>query len=235
MSPLTIIGNPFATAAAGGPTYAVPLVNPGNEIPVNGQGRIVNQASTPITPIVLTYYNLGRATLAGVDLGVNYYLTPRVELRATTSTAKLSDLTIEGVLPGVTTTEANELNAPSMKWTLGATVKNLGPATVGATFRNVNAYYFRSGINTGVIPTFGTLDANVSLKLPAVPSAMLNLGVSNLFTCSARNLKYKAGTPKANSVIESEDRGCGMGRRHAEMINMPEIGGMAFLGVRFHR
>ncbi|GLC27720.1 TonB-dependent receptor [Roseisolibacter agri] len=235
MSPLTIIGNPFATAAAGGPTFAVPLVNPGSEIPTNAQGRIVNQAATPITPIVLTYYNLGRATLSGVDLGVNYYLTPRIELRATTSTAKLSDLTIEGVLPGVTTTEANELNAPSTKWTLGATVKNVGPLTVGATFRNVNAYYFRSGINTGVIPTFGTLDANVSLKLPAVPNAMLNLGVSNLLTCSARNLKYKAGTPKANSVIESEDRSCGVGRKHAEMVNMPEIGGMAFLGVRLHR
>jgi len=235
MSPLTIVGNPFATAAAGGPTYAVPSANPGGEIPTNAQGRIVNQAATPITPIVLTYYNLGRATLSGVDLGVNYYLTPRIELRATTSTAKLSDLTIEGVLPGVLTTEANELNAPSTKWTLGATAKNLGPVTVGATYRNVNAYYFRSGINAGVIPTFGTVDANVSLKLPALQGAMLNLGVSNLFTCSARGLKYKAGTPKANSVIESEDRACGFGRKHAEMINMPEIGGMAFLGVRFHR
>jgi iron complex outermembrane receptor protein len=64
---------------------------------------------------------------------------------------------------------------------------------------------------------------------------MVNLGVSNLFTCSARAVTYRAGTPKANSVIASEDRGCGLGRRHAEMVNMPEIGGMAFLGVRFAR
>ena len=46
LSPLTIIGNPFATAAAGGPTYAVPAANPGNGIPVNAQGRIVNQAAS---------------------------------------------------------------------------------------------------------------------------------------------------------------------------------------------
>jgi iron complex outermembrane receptor protein len=235
MSPLTIVGNPFATAAAGGPTFAVPSANPGGEIPVNAQGRIVNQATPAITPIVLTYYNLGRATLSGVDLGINYYLTRRIELRATTSTAKLTGLSLEGVLPGVTTTEANELNAPNTKWTIGATAKDLGPVTVGATFRNVNAYYFRSGINTGVIPTFGTLDANVLVKLPALQGAMLNLGVSNLFTCSARDLRYRAGTPKANSVIESEDRACGFGRKHAEMVNMPEIGGMAFLGVRFQR
>jgi hypothetical protein len=28
---------------------------------------------------------------------------------------------------------------------------------------------------------------------------------------------------------------CGFGRKHKEMINMPDIGTMAFLGVRFQR
>jgi iron complex outermembrane receptor protein len=235
MSPLAIVGNPFAAAAAGGPTFAVPAANPGALIPVNGQGRIVNQAGTPITPIVLTYYNMGAATLDGVDLGVNYYLTRRVELRATTSLAKLSDPELP---TGITQSEANELNAPGTKWTVGATAKDLGPLTLGATYRNVNAYYFRSGINTGVIPTFGTVDASVSLKLSQIPGTMLSLGVSNLFTCSATDLRYAAASaafPKPNSRIVSEDRKCGVGRKHAEMINMPEIGGMAFLGVRFNR
>ena len=68
--------------------------------------------------------------------------------------------------------EATALNAPSTKWTLGATAKDIGPLTAGLTFRNVNAYYFRSGINAGVIPTFGTLDANVSLKVPTMQNAM---------------------------------------------------------------
>ncbi len=235
MSPLAIIGNPFATAAAGGPTFAVPAVNPGGLIPVNGQGRIVNQAATPLTPIVLTYYNMGAATLDGVDLGLNYYLTRRIELRATTSTAKLSDARLP---TGITQSEANELNAPGTKWTIGATARDLGPLTLGATYRNVNAYYFRSGINTGVIPTFGTVDASVSLKLSQLPGTLLSLGVSNLFTCSATNLRYAPVSvefPKPNARIVSEDRSCGVGRKHAEMINMPEIGGMAFLGVRFTR
>ena len=95
---------------------------------------------------------------------------------------------------------------------------------------------FRSGSNTGVIPTFGTVDANVSLKLPQLQNTMLSLGVSNLFSCTAENVRFRtpAGA-QPNSVIDSEERKCGFGREHAEMINMPAIGTMAFLGVRFQR
>jgi iron complex outermembrane receptor protein len=239
LSPLTVIGNPFNGAAAGGSFFAVPAVNPGNQIPVNAQGRIVNQAATPINPIVLTYYNLGDARISGADVGVNVVATRRLELRATASTVSLDELQ----LPAGGNPEASALNAPSTKWTFGATMKDVGPASFSTTWRNVNAYNFRSGINVGVIPTFGTLDANVSVKLPTLQGAMINLGVSNLFVCSARGLTYRpaaaatATTPAvpANSVIASEDRGCGFGRKHAEMINMPEIGHMAFLGVRFQR
>jgi outer membrane receptor for ferrienterochelin and colicins len=229
MSPLTIVGNPFATAAAGGPTYAVPVENPGGNIPVNGSGRIVNGAG--ISPIVLIYYNLGNAKVSGTDLGANFLATRHVELRTTVSTVKIDELTVP---PGASP-EATSLNSPTTKWTLGATAKDVGPWSGGLTYRNVNAYYFRSGSNTGVIPTFGTVDANVSLKLPQLQNAMINLGVANLFTCSATGLVYKTGTPQPNSVIDSEERKCGSGRKHAEMINMPEIGPMAFLGVRFNR
>jgi outer membrane receptor for ferrienterochelin and colicins len=229
MSPLTIVGNPFAGAAA---TYAVPAANPGNNIPVNAQGRIVNGAG--ISPIVLIYYNLGNAKVSGTDLGLNFVATRKVDLRATLSTVKIDELTVP---PGASP-EATQLNAPSTKWTLGWTARDVGPWTFGATWRNVNAYYFRSGSNTGVIPTFGTLDATVSLKLPQLQNAMLNLGVSNLFSCTAESFTY--GTPagaQPNSRLgsEREDRGCGFDRQHIEMINMPAIGAMAFLGVRIQR
>jgi hypothetical protein len=125
----------------------------------------VNQAPTPIAPIVLTYYNLGRATLSGLDVGGELLPDPARGAAAPRRPRPLSGLSLQGVLPGVMTTEANELNAPNLKWTLGVTAKDIGPVTAGATFRNVNAYYFRSGVNTGVIPTFGTLDAHVSLKV----------------------------------------------------------------------
>jgi len=234
MSPLTIVGNPFAGAAA---TFAKPVTNPGGDIPVNGQGRIVNQAPTPITPIVLTYYNLGNAKVSGVDAGLTAILTQHVEARSTLSTVKINDLTI----PPGGSPEAASLNAPTTKWTIGATARDLGPVTAGLTFRNVNAYYFRSGTNTGVIPTFGGLDANVTFKLRSLQNSLVSLSVSNLFSCTGENPRWSTppATPptpaQPNSILASEDRGCGFNRKHIEMINMPEIGPMLFLGVRYAR
>ena len=235
MSPLTIVGNPFASAAAGGPTFAKPLENPGSNIPVNAQGRIVNQAATPLTPIVLTYYNLGNAKVSGVDAGLTATLTRHLEARTTLSTVKIDKLTV----PAGASPEATSLNAPTTKWTVGATARDLGPVTAGLTFRNVNAYYFRSGTNTGVIPTFGALDANVTVKLPSVQNAMISLNVANLFSCTSENVVYSTPvtTPPSQpfSVISSADKGCGFDRKHIEMINMPSIGPMMFLGVRYSR
>jgi outer membrane receptor for ferrienterochelin and colicins len=235
MSPLTIVGNPFATAAAGGPTFAKPLENPGNNIPVNSQGRIVNQAPTPITPIVLTYYNLGNAKVWGVDAGLTAILTKHIEARTTLSTVKIDSLTVP---PGASA-EATSLNAPTTKWSIGATARDLGPFTVGLTFRNVNAYYFRSGTNTGVIPTFGALDANVTLKIPSLENSIISLTASNVFSCTHENLTYSTPitTPPSqpNSLLAGSDKGCGFDRKHIEMINMPAIGPMMFLGVRYSR
>jgi iron complex outermembrane receptor protein len=237
MSPLTIVGNPFASAAAGGPTYAKPLENPGDNIPVNAQGRIVNQAATPLTPIVLTYYNLGNAKVSGVDAGLTALLTRHLEARSTLSTVKIDKLTI----PAGGSLEAASLNAPSTKWTLGATARDLGPVTTGITFRNVNAYYFRSGTNTGVIPTFAGLDANITVKVPSMQNSIVSLSVSNLFSCTGENPRWStpAVTPptpaQPNSMLASEERGCGFNRKHIEMVNMPAIGPMMFLGVRFNR
>jgi iron complex outermembrane receptor protein len=237
MSPLTIVGNPFATAAAGGPTYAKPLTNPGDNIPVNAQGRIVNQAASPIPPIVLTYYNLGNAKVSGVDAGLTAILTRRLEARTTLSTVKIDELTV----PTGSSPEATSLNAPSTKWTLGATMRDLGPVTAGLTFRNVNAYYFRSGTNTGVIPTFGTMDASVTVKLPQLQNSIVSLSVSNLFSCTGEKPRYATPTVTApaiaqpNSILVSEDRGCGFNRKHLEMVNMPSIGPMMFLGIRYNR
>lgn len=233
MSPLTIVGNPFGTPAAGGPTFAKPLVNPGGNIPVNAAGLIVNQAAVPLTPIMLTYYNLGDAKVSGVDLGLSALVTKQIELRTTASTVKINEVTV----PAGGSLEAVSLNSPTTKWTVGATAHDFGPVTGGLTWRNVNGYYFRSGTNTGVIPTFGTLDASLSVKIPTMQNALVNLSVGNLFTCSARNVTYSPVStqyPQPSQHIATEDRKCGLDRKHTEMINMPEIGMMAFLGVRFN-
>ncbi|HEY9229054.1 MAG TPA: TonB-dependent receptor, partial [Gemmatimonadaceae bacterium] len=224
-SPLAVIANPFATGGAA--TFAYPTANP-NGIPTDAQGRIVGPSGTP--PITLIYYNLGKARLSGVDLGANFVATQHLEVRGTLSTVKLSDLEVPAG-----SEEATALNAPGTKWTLGSSVKNVGPWSGGLTFRNVNAYFFRSGTNIGVIPTFGTLDASVSFKIPQLQNTLLNASVSNLYSCTANNVTYQTGTTPANSIIATEDRGCGFDRKHREMVNMPEIGLMAFFGVRVSR
>lgn len=224
LSPLAVIANPFTGAAA---TFASPTANP-NGIPVNAAGNIVNAAG--VTPVMLTYFNIGAATISGVDIGANVYATDKLELRGTLSTVKLSNLNVPAVYA-----EATALNAPGTKWTLGATMRDIGPATVGMTFRNVNSYFFRSGSNLGVIPTFGTLDASVNVKAPAMQNVLVNLSVSNLFSCTANSVTYVAGTTPANSQIATEDRGCGFNRKHSEMVNMPQIGTMLFLGMRISR
>ena len=224
LSPLAVISNPFAGAAA---TFASPTANP-NGIPVNAAGQIVNAAS--VTPIALTYFNIGTATISGVDLGMNIYATDKLELRGTLSTVSLSNLNVPAAYA-----EATALNAPGTKWTLGAAMRDIGPATAGLTFRNVNSYYFKSGSNAGVIPTFGALDASVNVKIPSMENAMVSLGVSNLFSCTGTNVTYVAATVPATSQIASEDRSCGFNKKHIEMINMPEIGTMAFLGLRLSR
>ncbi len=224
LSPLAVIANPFTGATA---TFASPTANP-NGIPVDASGRIVNAAG--VTPVMLTYFNIGAATISGVDIGANVYATDKLELRGTLSTVKLSNLNVPAVYA-----EATALNAPGTKWTLGATMRDIGPATAGLTFRNVNSYFFRSGSNLGVIPTFGTLDASVNVKAPSLQNVLVNLSVSNLFSCTAKSVTYVAGTAPANSQIATEDRGCGFNRKHSEMINMPQIGTMVFLGMRISR
>ncbi len=224
MSPLAVIANPYAGATA---TFAFPTANP-NGIPVDASGRIVNAANA--APIMLTYFNTGKATISGVDIGANFYATDKLELRGTLSTVKLSNLEVATALA-----EATALNAPGTKWTLGATMRDIGPATAGLTFRNYNSYYFRSGSNLGVIPTFGTLDASLNVKVPSLQNALLNVGVSNLFSCTAESVTYVAATVPANSQIATEARGCGFNRKHSEMVNMPQIGTMVFVGMRLSR
>lgn len=186
--------------------------------------RIQNGAGTAQT--VLTYRNLGRARMNGIDAGVRYQVSPRIAALGTASVIDLKKLEVPTTIPlsASARNELSQLNAPTTKWTLGLDANGVGSRNLlgGVTFRRVNRYYFASGINTGTIPGFGTVGANVGYKLPSL-GAQLNLSVDNLFTC--RKLPV-AGGGKAD---------CGYGQRHLEMINMPEVGMMVFAGVRFQR
>jgi outer membrane receptor for ferrienterochelin and colicins len=217
MSPLAIISDPTNLGLAGqGPN------NPVWGYDAAGN-RLNNTAGGPA--IALIYYNLGRAELQGTDAGINFVLSPKVNLRGTLSLIELTDAEVE-----VGREESTSLNSPEVKFTLGAGFQDFGRVTGGFTVRHVDRYYFRSGVNRGYIPAFTTLDANVGYTLDRF-NTTVNLGVSNLFGCSTR-YSYRDTDALFNRPT-ARSRSCGFDQKHQEMINMPEIGTMVFLGLKY--
>jgi outer membrane receptor for ferrienterochelin and colicins len=179
-----------------------------------------NQVVNPFgNPLVLTYLNMGAANIYGTDVGLRYFLNPRVTLNGNVSLLRLESTEAPDTPQG---REATALNAPTTKWTLGGQLQDFGPFSASGGVRHVTGYDFRSGINAGKIPTFTTLDMAFGYDLP-FQGLRVNAGVNNLFTCR---------TQYAN---DERSRACGFGERHQEMVNMPEIGTMVFLGMRYQR
>jgi outer membrane receptor for ferrienterochelin and colicins len=206
LSPLVTIANPYAAGGAATIAYN----NADNQPFTSEAGQ---------QQVVLTYFNLGNATIYGTDASVGYILSPRVDFTGTVSLLKLDN--ISGIDTNLASDkEATALNSPTSKFTLGVHARDLGRWSGGATFRYVNGYRFNSGINKGHIPTFNTLDLNVGYRIPQFHS-QLNLAVANLFNCHAND-----------PSLADEGASCGFGVKHTEMINMPGIGTMVFLGVR---
>ena len=203
-SPLSTIANPFSGTVASFGT---------------GTDPILSDAGNP--QVLLTYVNLGAASVLGTDIGARYAVSETVDARATLSLIELdSRETGSEELGGA---EATSLNSPGTKWTLGATARELSNFTAGATMRYVNGYEFNSGINKGEIPTFTTLDLTAAYAIEQL-NTELTLNVTNLFTCRS-----------ADPALDESDGTCGIGVRHREMINMPMVGTMVFVGVRIHR
>ncbi|HEX8905604.1 MAG TPA: TonB-dependent receptor, partial [Longimicrobiaceae bacterium] len=168
LSPLVTIANPLATGGNATIAYS------------DATGQAFT-SETGQQQIVLTYFNLGNATIYGTDAAATYVLNRKVDFTGTVSLLKLDD--VGGINTNLASDqEATALNSPVTKWTMGMHARDLGVWSGGATFRYVNGYYFNSGINKGRIPTFNTLDVNVGYRIPQFHS-QLNLAVANLFAC----------------------------------------------------
>jgi iron complex outermembrane receptor protein len=205
-------------------TIAFPAL--GSRAYVNGE-PVLNESGAE--QAVLTYFNLGTAKLVGVDAGIDFAVTPTFTLSSTFSWAELRDIDeidIRNVLGAPDTArirEASVLNAPELKWTVGGRVTNWHGVNAGLTVRHVDDYFFASGINKGVIPTFTTVDLSLGWRVPGVRGALINANLSNLFVC-------RGGDPR---TTYADEESCGFGKKHAEMINMPELGAMLTVGVRY--
>ena len=219
MSPLVIIANFLTPPAAGGPTFAYDAKT---------GAAIVGATGGPQIP--LTYFNVGRATMHGMDLGVKWVVAPTVELNGTTSIQRLDHIERKPTDPA----EATAFNSPTAKFTLGVDVTELGTRNLsgGLVLRHVTEYDFLSGVNVGTIPGFSTVDLSFSYALPSIRSHV-NLSLQNIFAC-------RSGTSSINGWIAATQRStyaagnkCGFGEQHVEMLNSPQLGSVVFLGLRW--
>jgi len=191
--------------------------------------------NTTARQLVLTYWNLGQAKLKGVDAGFKWLASRKLDVSGTVSFTDLTSVDTAGASGTVgQKVEALSLNAPVTKWTVGAQGHGLfRNFDAGFTARHVTGYYFRSGINNNWVPTFNTLDLNFSYALPAWRSS-INAQVVNAYSCVAT---YTTTPVAATGVLTKtgSESSCGFDERHQEMVNMPALGTMFFLGIRYTR
>jgi iron complex outermembrane receptor protein len=209
-SPLSVIANPFAG------TFAY--------YHTTGQ-QVTDQNGGP--QVVLIYYNLGKATIDGLDAGLKYYFTDDVSASGNIGLLKVD--TIQ-----TTNSEATAINSTSAKVNAGMDFANVMPNTnVGFSMRYVNRYSFLSGVNVGIIPSFGTLDFSASYMVPK-SNMRITLQAQNLFGCvGGTSTPPATGIASGVAATYTVKQSCGFGQTHQEMLNMPAIGPLVFLGVRW--
>jgi outer membrane receptor for ferrienterochelin and colicins len=216
ISPLVVIANPYATGGAATTAY--------NH--VTG-AKVVDPAG--VSQIALTYFNAGKATINGIDGGLKFYFTDNVSWSGNASLVKIDTIIRKATDPA----EATAFNSPSVRVTTGMEFNNVIDRLMAQfTARYVSKYDFRSGVNYGLIPAFGTLDISGGYKLPTT-GARLMLQAQNIFSCVGGTTTPPAvGIGSANQAVYTAKRECGFGKKHQEMINAPLLGPIVLVGLR---
>ncbi len=217
MSPLSVIANPLAGAAATTAYFRSTGV------------KVTDDNGGP--QVALAYFNLGEATITGLDAGVRYYFTDNIVASSSLGLIKLDTIKTKVGDP----VESTALNTTSAKFNAGMDFNNViaNDLNAGFTVRYVNRYSFQSGVNWGVIPAFGTFDLTASYKLPD-SNGKLFVSAQNLFSCvGGTTTPPAAGIASTRQATYTVQQKCGFGQTHQEMINMPAIGPIIFVGVRY--
>lgn len=112
----------------------------------------------------------GEVTAYGTALGIDYMIGA-FNLSGNLSYNKLGD---------IPATYVNDFNTPKVRYNIGLNnrevVKNVG---FNVSYRWQDAFYWTSSFASGDVPAFGTVDAQVNLKIPSVKS-VIKLGASDL-------------------------------------------------------
>ena len=139
----------------------------------------------------------GEVTSYGAAIGIDYQVTGNYNLSGNVSYNELGD---------IPTTYINDFNTPTLRYNLALgnreVIKNVG---FNVSYRWQDSFYWNSSFASGDVPQFGTVDAQINLKIPSVKS-MIKIGASNL-----------------------------LNRYYITSYGNPEMGGMYYVGFTFNQ
>lgn len=161
-----------------------------------GRGKSGNPANAPTdlaSPFTTDNYSFVINTTNSVNaigwaLSFNYALAKGYELSANVSSDKLHN---------VPSTMVTFFNTPKYRYNIGFGNSDMGKGIgFNLQWRWQDKVFWEGTFGTGQIPSFGTLDAQVSYKLPSIKS-MLKLGGSNFL-----NHYYRSafGNPNVGAI-----------------------------------
>jgi len=138
----------------------------------------------------------GDVSAYGAALGLDY-LVGKFNLNGNVSYNQIGD---------IPATYVNDFNTPKVRYNLGVSnrnvVKNVG---MNVSYRWQDSFYWASSFASGTVPSFGTVDAQVNLKVPSV-KGMIKIGASDILN------KY-----------------------YVTSFGNPEMGGMYYVGFTFNQ
>jgi len=191
ISPLTTVANSIPSPDNPNPTYAF---QDGQIIEPNGSlGGLENG-------FLLTYFNFGSATVRGLDFGLRYAASERLELSGNLSLIELSDFEQGDAA------EPLLLNVPTTKVKGSVTVRDVGFDNyfVSASGRWKSAYTFRSGYwdsqtfySDGEIPSRFTANLTAGYTVPNT-GLSVKASVTNLFDTNTPDV---LGAPRTGRLV----------------------------------
>ena len=158
--------------------------------------EVFQQNGTSFTKFGVPVNAEGNVTSYGTALGIDY-LMGKYNLSGNISYNSIGDIPV---------TYVNDFNTPKVRYNLGISnrnvVKNVG---MNVSYRWQDSFYWNSSFAAGNVPSFGTVDAQVNLKIPSV-NGMIKIGASDLLN------KY-----------------------YVTSYGNPEMGGMYYVGFTFNQ
>jgi outer membrane receptor protein involved in Fe transport len=112
----------------------------------------------------------GQVTSYGGAFGLDYMIG-QFNLNGNLSYNEIGDLPASYI---------NDFNTPTIRYNLGVGNRNIGK-NIGfnLSYRWQDSFYWTSSFSSGNVDSFGTMDAQINLKIPSVKS-MLKIGGSNI-------------------------------------------------------